>query len=50
MITFSPFLIALPPTSVSSSAVRRMWATGLCQRMISGTAPARSSGLARRRA
>ena len=35
--TFSPFRMLLPPSSVSLSAVRRMWATGVCQRMISGT-------------
>ena len=35
--TLSPFLICLPPSSVSLSAVRRMCASGVCQRIISGT-------------
>ncbi len=47
MTTLSPFLIGLPRSSVSASAVRRMWASGVCQRMISGTMLAISSGLAR---
>ena len=45
--TLSPFLIGLPASSVSASAVRRMWASGVCQRMISGTALSISAGLAR---
>ena len=30
-------MMRLPPISLSSSAVRRMWVSGVCQRMISGT-------------
>jgi len=37
MITLSPARICLPSKSMSLSAVRRMWASGVCQRMISGT-------------
>ena len=39
--------MVLPPSSKSSSAVRRMCASGVCQRMISGTMLAISAGLAR---
>ena len=45
--TLSPFLIGLPPISASSSAVRRMWMTGVCQRMISDTKPGISPGFSR---
>ncbi len=37
MITLSPLRIGLPSNSMSLSAVRRIWASGVCQRMISGT-------------
>ena len=36
MTTLSPLLICWPRSSASAVAVRRMWATGVCQRMISG--------------
>ena len=45
--TLSPFLMGLPPISASSSAVRRIWITGVCQRMISDTRPGISAGLSR---
>ena len=45
MATLSPLRIVLPPSSVSSSAVRRMWITGVCQRMISGTMLVTSAGI-----
>ena len=45
MATLSPLRIVLPATSVSASAVRRMWITGDCQRMISGTMPVTSDGI-----
>jgi hypothetical protein len=38
----------LPSNSTSHVAVRRICAIGVCQRMISGTMPGTSSGLARR--
>ena len=37
MATRSPSLITLPPTSMSASAVRAMWAKGVCQRIVSDT-------------
>ena len=37
MTTLSPFLIDLPWNSMSVSAVRRMCASGVCQRMVSET-------------
>ncbi len=37
MITLSPLRMDFPSNSMSDSAVRRMWASGVCQRMISGT-------------
>ena len=43
--TLSPALIGLPPSSVSRDAVRRMWITGVCQRMISDTALSTSAGI-----
>ena len=45
--TRSPFLICLPPSSVSTSAVRRICASGVCQRITSGTMVSISAGLSR---
>ncbi len=47
MTTLSPFLKVLPPNSMSSSAVRRMWASGVCQRMVSETIEGIRSGVSR---
>ena len=47
MITLSPSRIVCPPSSVSQVAVRRMCASGVCQRTISGTIESTSAGLAR---
>ena len=45
--TLSPLRICLPPSSMWASAVRRMWARGVCQRTISDTMLSTSAGLAR---
>ena len=45
--TLSPALTGLPPISVSSSAVRRMWITGVCQRTNSEIALGTNSGFSR---
>ena len=50
MTTLSPWLICCPRSSVSSIAVRRMYNTGVAQRMISSTALFISSGWALRSA
>ena len=42
-----PARMRWPPSSVSRVAVRRMWMTGVCQRMVSGTRLASSAGSAR---
>src|SRR6202521_2637703 len=45
--TLSPFMICLPRNSKSWSAVRRICASGVCQRITSGTKLSISVGLAR---
>ena len=45
--TRSPLRMVWPPSSVSTSAVRRIWAKGVCQRITSGTIVSISAGLSR---
>ena len=47
MATRSPALMALPPSWMSSVAVRDMCASGVCQRMVSDTIEVISEGSAR---